>query len=59
MTNGEKLMREDADLVALCISEHPQACGYCAYRGECDECQPYYERTCREGVLEWLCMEAG
>lgn len=58
MTNGEKLLQDDSWWIAIRIAENVRACEYCAYRGGCEEDQPYYERTCSEGVLEWLEAEA-
>ena len=57
MTNGEKLLAERPEWLASCLAEHGEACGCCAFYGECDEGQLYYERTCAEGVLEWLGRE--
>lgn len=58
MTNGYNLLKSNPEWIAFCIAEQPQACDYCAYRGGCDEGQPYYERTCAEGVTEWLMSDA-
>lgn len=57
MTNGEKLLAERPEWLASCLAEHGEACGCCAFNGECDEGQPYYERTCAEGILEWFGRE--
>ena len=56
MTNGERLLAERPEVLADCLAERG-SCVFCAFRGSCDEGQPYWERTCTEGVLEWLISE--